>query len=184
MEISPWLLARMLFSSFVFGLACGALYDVFRVLRILCGVRYSKKDHCRLYSLKLPFLKRPVRLFKSDKKAKALQAVVIFIGDFATVVFAGIGIVLLNYSYNNGSFRFLTVLGAFLGFLFYQFSFGKLFLKIAEPITFMIKYIFLSFLVILYYPLTKFALFVGKNIKKIFFCVVLPLKMKKKDSII
>ena len=58
MEISPFLLAKLLLYSFFLGILIGVFYDVNRIIRIFLGERYSEGHFERLYSIKLPFLKK------------------------------------------------------------------------------------------------------------------------------
>ena len=171
MEISPLKLALLLFYSFLLGMGMGVFYDANRIIRVFFGVRYSKISFEGLYSLKLPFVKRPISLKSNRGVRKFAQNAVIFAGDMLSLLIATVGIIVLNYSYNSGRFRFFTVIGTLVGFLLYYFTFGKLVMLISEPIAILTKYAFLSIFVIFGYPLMSFARFVAKNFKKcVFLC--------------
>ena len=180
MEISPIALARLLLYSVVFGFFMGTLYDAFRITRIFFGVRYTNKTFDRLFSLKLPFVKKEMRLKSQRNFEKISQGVVIFIGDFICVICAALGVIILNYAYNDGRFRFFTVIGLALGFLVYFFSFGKLVMLISEPIAFLIKYLLVSFFVVFGYPIKIFLQFLIKNLRKICFLCSFTLEKRRK----
>ncbi len=183
MEISPFLLAKLLLYSFFLGMLTGVFYDANRVIRIFLGERYKQGGFGRLYSIKLPFLKKEVSLTTASDKGiqKHIRGVVIFFGDMLTVLFGAVGVIILNYSYNDGTFRGFSVVGALVGFLLYYFSIGKLVILVCEPIAFLIKYTFCAFFVILGYPIKLFLYFLIKNVRKIcFLCSFILEKRRKK----
>lgn len=177
MEISQALLLLLLFYSFAFGIATAVFYDANRIIRVLCGVKYSKRAYDRLYGIKLPITKRAVKMGESRG---FIKSVVINIGDFLCVLLAAGGLIVLNYSYNNGRFRFFTVIGLCVGFLFYRLTVGRLVMAIAEPIAFICKYCILSIFIVLSRPITKIASFVIKNIKKIIYLCGFTIEKKRK----
>ena len=108
MEISPVLLAKLLFYSFLFGLITGLFYDAHRVVRALWGINcFDNNDG--VISWKLPFINKRISLGQNKAKKHFFKNSVIFMGDLATLLFAGAGVLILNYSYNDGDFRFFTV---------------------------------------------------------------------------
>ncbi|MBP3369130.1 MAG: spore cortex biosynthesis protein YabQ [Clostridia bacterium] len=177
MEISQRLLLLLLFYSFFWGVASALLYDINRIIRVMCGVKYSKKIYNRLYGIKLPIVKRPVKM-GGDRGI--IKNAVINVGDFFCVIFAALGIIVLNYSYNNGRFRFFTVIGLCFGFVLYRLTLGKIVIAVAEPIAFLCKYCFLSFFIVFGYPITKIVSFVSKNIKKIVYLCSFTIEKKTK----
>ena len=182
MEISPILLAKLLLYSVLWGGIVGALYDVNRIVRVFFGVRYSKKHFDSLYSLRLPFSKKEISLKnKTDKtKGKFIKGAVVLFGDLLSVTVAAVGIVVLNYSYNDGRFRAFTVIGTLVGFLIYYFSLGKLVMLACEPLAFLIKYAICAVFVILGYPIKFFLYFLLKFVRKICFLLRLALEKRRK----
>ncbi|MBQ2384814.1 MAG: hypothetical protein II292_01255, partial [Clostridia bacterium] len=71
-----------------------------------------------------------------------LQSLVINLGDLLCVLVAAIGLILINYGYNSGRFRFFTVAALIAGFFIYRFSVGRLIILITEPVAFICKYVF------------------------------------------
>ena len=147
MEISPIMMAYLLLYCFLLGMAVGVFYDLNRIIRFFLGVRYSRRDFERLYSLRLPLIKKPIRV-KQRKRLGILCAAVVFIGDLLTLLLGTLGIIILNYSYNYGELRAFTVIGAIVGFAVYYNSLGRLVMLFSEPLSICIKYGFLSFFII------------------------------------
>ena len=164
MEISPLMMAALLFYAFLFGIFMGVFYDANRIVRVFFGERYHGVGTEKIAQWKLPFIKRQVGQKRGKQAGGALRYTVIFLGDFLCFIAAGIGIIILDYSYNSGEFRYFTALGVLLGFLLYYFSVGKLTIFILEPAAMLVKYAFLSFLVVFSYPFY----IMGKNIVKKF----------------
>ncbi len=178
MEISPVLMAWLLLYSFFFGTVVGVFYDINRVIRVFLGIRYSKRAYKRMSQLHLPIVNKPVTLKERERVGVALKAV-IFIGDTLSVLFGAVGIIVLNYSYNSGSFRFFGLVGAVLGFLAYYYTVGRLVMGILEPLVLGIKYLFLSFFIVFGYPFLKFSKFIAKTVKKIVFLYSFTLEKRR-----
>lgn len=166
MEISPFLLTLLLSWSFAFGLILGIVNDVNRIIRVFCGVKYSEKRFGRLYELVLPVVHRPLSKNENKFHKKAL-AVLIFFQDIAFFIFAGIGIILLNYEFNEGRFRFFTVIAVILGFLLYYFTIGKIVMTVSEGIAFFVKATLLIVFCAILRPICFIGKFFAKKIKKI-----------------
>ncbi len=169
MEIYPLLQAKLLGLSFAFGLILGAFRDCFRLISAFFGKEYSGIKKRRMLTWRLPILKKSLPSGENNIFCAISTKTFEIIGDFATATLAGVGIIVLNYGYNNGEFRFFVVFGVFFGFLCYCFTIGKIVGNIFLPISFLIKYLFCSFFVAFGYPLLKILSFFVKNIKKLFF---------------
>ncbi len=180
MEISPFMLAKLLLYSIAFGIAVGVFYDANRIIRVLLGERYAKRSFERLYSLKLPFVKRELSVQKNRKINGVLKNIIVFFGDLFTLVFTGCGIVILNYSYNDGGFRGFSVIGVALGFAAYYFTAGKLIIFLLEPIAFLLKYCICAFFVFLGYPICVFLKFLIKNVRKMCFLCRFALEKRRR----
>ena len=167
MAISPILLLWLLVSSFLFGAAVGALNDVFRLSRVLLGVRYSARRWEKLYRTPLPFLKRSLRSPSDTPVARRLLPILIFAQDVLLFVFAGVGTAVLNYYFNHGRFRFYTVLAVLAGFLLYYLTVGKLVMLLSEPIAFFVRACVCLTVFLIFRPFVIFFEFLGKSIKKI-----------------
>ena len=148
MEISPLMMAALLFYAFLFGIFMGVFYDANRILRVFFGEHYHAVGTEKIAKLNLPLIKKPLGQKSGKQAGKALRYAVVFLGDFFCFVVAGIGVIILNYSYNSGEFRYFTALGAILGFLLYYFSVGKLTIFFLEPAAMLVKYAILSFFIL------------------------------------
>ena len=60
MEISPILMAKMMFFAFAFGICSGIVFDALRALRMLFSNRPRSGRLYRLCDAKLPFSKRKI----------------------------------------------------------------------------------------------------------------------------
>ncbi len=182
MEISPLMLARLLLYSFLWGMAVGVLYDLCKIVRVLLGERYSGLKLEKMYNLKLPFVKRKVPFSAATDKGvkKYLKAFVVFSGDLLCVLIAFCGLIVLNFAYNDGDFRFFTVAGLLSGFLIYKYTVGRIVIFVSEPAAFIIKYAFCAFFVILCYPIEKILKLVIKNIRKLYFLYSFTLEKRRK----
>ena len=177
MEISQIMLTVLLLYSFFFGAAVGVFYDGCRMLRVLAGKRYAKRGYKRLDSLKYPAVK--VNLFK-PKENGVLQSVLTFLGDMICVLFCTCGIIVLNYSYNSGRFRFFTLLGVVIGFFVYKYTVGRLIMLIAEPIVLLVRFVVVSIFIILCVPFYKFGYILCNFVKKIISLYSFTLEKKEK----
>ena len=140
MGISPIRLFYLLLSSFFLGIGMGALYDVHRIVRVLLGVRYSKSQFSeQLFLQPLPILGRPLGEIRQGKIKKVFLSVLIFLQDVAWFMIAGFGVVILNYAWNDGRFRFYTVISLFVGFFLYFFTVGKLVIRLSEWIVYVLR---------------------------------------------
>jgi len=135
MEISPILLSKLLFFSFLFGIALGILNDVFRITRTFFGVKYSERDFSNLYSV---FRWSPKTASASKHKIRMLS-LVIFLEDLLLMAILGAGIVILNYYFNDGRLRLFTIFSCAVGGVLYFFTVGKLIILLFEPIVIIIR---------------------------------------------
>ena len=168
MEISPVRLFYLLISSFFLGVGMGGVYDVHRVIRVFFGVSYSKKRPSERLLRPLPIVKRPLGEIQPSKLTGILLAVLIFLQDVVFFCIAGGGVVILNYAYNDGQFRFYTVVALFLGFFLYYFTIGKLVIYLSEWIVYLLRAAFTILIFVLSWPFRKLCLFFGRMMKKIF----------------
>ena len=177
MEISQIMLTLLLLYSFLFGIAVGIFYDCCRIIRVLAGKRYSKKGYKRLDTLKFPIIKRTLFAPKEDG---VLQSVLIFLSDLICVTFCTVGIIVLNYAYNSGRFRFFTVIGVLIGFFIYKYTVGRLIMLIAEPMLLLLRFIVVSIFIILCAPFYKIVNKLCKIVKKIISLYIFTLEKKRK----
>jgi hypothetical protein len=180
MEISPILMARMLFVVFLFGVQAGVLFDSGRALRSLFfgELRYCRKRS--LYSAKTPFFKRKIFAEGEKKKTQILKNICIFLFDFVWVIYSFLGIMLLNYSYNNGGIRMFTVLGFAVGFVIYYFTLSKLIVVLFEFVSFLIRGAFFLIFDTVRMPFLKIHNKLVKKLKKSFENIRFHIEKKRK----
>ena len=166
MEISPLLLLRLLLNALVFGLFLGILNDGSRIVRVFCGVRYSKKSFRSLYARDLPLIHRPLERREHDRLHRWALSALIFVQDILLLVVAAVGTVLLQYEYNSGRFRFFVLPAVLLGFLVYYFTVGRGMMIISEAIAFVIRATILILGCLLLRPIVKFLVIIFKKLKK------------------
>ncbi len=150
----------------MFGAVVGVLNDVFRLSRVMLGVRYSGKSFDRLYTLSLPVLKRPLGELRGGKAKQGILQTVMLLEDMLLFLFAAAGTVVLNYYFNHGQFRFYTVIALVVGFVLYYFTVGKLVALLSEMIVLLLRAIFTVLLASVLRPIAIFFDFLEKIIKK------------------
>ena len=164
MGISPLLLFRMLYYSFFWGMIVGVLNDLNKAISILL---FKKATGFK-------FINQIIgKCFKQKEKAKAIcaskmQTIVVFFGDVCLSVIYGFGLIFLNYSFNNGTFRFFSVPVSLLGVIIYHFSVGKIIDKLLFFVCNMIKSILVAVIVLIFYPILYFLRKIYRFSKKSF----------------
>lgn len=150
MEISPILMAKMMFFAFAFGICSGIVFDALRALRMLFSNRPRSGRLYRLCDAKLPFSKR--KICRDSRVRKIFFSLTVFLSDIFFVLFAFLGIILINYFYNDGGVRGFTVFAGVVGFAVYYFTLSRLLLLVLECIVFVGRY-FLEVFFDVFYPL-------------------------------
>lgn len=142
MEISMSGLWQMTVFAFFLGIGLGALYDVFRITRVMAGVEYSgigKKSTDKLYSIKYPLIGKLSKK-EGSVRGKFLDLFVC-IGDvFFCIIFGAVFCIFLYYS-NDGIFRWQAMAAVFSGFFLYYKTVGALVIYFAEIICIFLKII-------------------------------------------
>ena len=179
MEISPAKVFYMIMTSVMLGAAVGALNDFNRVIRMLLGYSYGEHRFDKVFKVRLPLSRRPVGAPR-DAVIKPLRNVVVFFQDVFLLLTAGVGVSLLNYYFNNGRARLYTPAAVLVGFLFYYFTVGKLVVYFSDIIVFFTKVIVLSFLELLYFPLSFLTGIFYGFVKKIYTNLYKALEKKRK----
>lgn len=177
MEISPILLAEMLFVAFLFGIQSGIVFDIGRTLRALFLGEIKSKKIQKLRNVKLPISKRDAE----GKKRKGLEIfkfIIIFFCDFLWIIYSFSGLMKINYSYNNGGIRIFTVFGLLVGFALYYFTFSRLVIFFVELLSFFMRFVFLALFDIIFFPFFKIYNNLVKKLKKS--CEKIRFRIEKK----
>ncbi|MBQ8849963.1 MAG: spore cortex biosynthesis protein YabQ [Clostridia bacterium] len=182
MEISPIQIFYMTLVSLALGATAGIINDVNRAVRIFLGVRYGARRFEKLYSIKLPLLKRCIKEPSESKASKVLLPVIMFFQDVLLFAFSGVGVAILNYYFNSGRARIYTPLAVVAGFVIYYFTVGRAVLYFSEAAVFFIKAAFLIIFELFYYPARRIVNFFGIFAKKI--CTNLYKTIAKKQKMV
>ena len=137
MEISPLKLTMLLLFSLLYGICIGMVNDINRIVRVFFGIRYTKINFNKLYA----FLKihNEEQTSKKEKSNNIFLNILIFIQDLLLMLFAAVGLILLNYYFNDGRFRLFAVLAMLFSAIIYYFTVGKLIMLVSEPIMLIVR---------------------------------------------
>ena len=163
MEISPFILAKMLCVAFLFSFQSGGIFDFGRALCSYFSCAPKSKKIRAFYRAKVLFVESSICETAKKKRNRFFENAVMFFCDVFGVIYAGVGLVKINYSYNDGVFRFFTVFAFVIGFLLYYFVISKVVLFLLELAIFIIKY----FVVTLFGVLERTFLIIYNNLVKI-----------------
>ncbi|MBQ8207736.1 MAG: hypothetical protein IJZ89_03270 [Clostridia bacterium] len=150
MEISMMSLARMTLLAFALGLCLGALYDVFRITRVMFGVSYGGKSADHLYSREYPLIGKLKR--KKSLVHRRFLDIIIAVGDVFFCLIAGSAFSVFIYYTNDGIFRFQAFAAAVFGFFVYYKTLVSIIIFFAEIICICLKIITKIFLYTIAFP--------------------------------
>jgi len=177
MEISPILLTKMLIVAFLFGIQSGIFFDFGRSLRLCLFGDIKSQKNKKIRNLKLPFSKR--ELYKKQNKiTQIFENIFVFICDFLWVVYSFLGLMKINYSYNDGGIRAFTFFSLILGFILYYFTVSKLVIFIMELLSISLRFVIFSFFDAISIPFLKIYNNLVKKLKKR--CEKMRLDIEKK----
>lgn len=180
MEIFPIVLLKMLLLAFLFSMQAGAIFDAGRAIcRSFC-CNPKSKSVSKLYNAKVPLNKEKICMLGKRKRNRFFENAVTFFFDAFFVFYSGYGLIKINYAYNDGDFRFFTVLAFCVGFLIYYFTFSKIVLFLLDLLSFVIKYIFLVFFSFLSKPFLIIYNNLVKKTKKIYEKFRIRIEKKRK----
>lgn len=141
-RIAPERLMGMLLWGIVCGAGLGVVWDIFRITRVLAGVRYPSRRADVLYQKPLPLLRRPVSRPSADaggRPWRILRHTVIFLEDVLFGLLCGVVMTLLIYFTNDGIFRAMAPMGMLTGFFVYYMTVGRLVLSLSQGIVFALR---------------------------------------------
>ena len=122
MEVSMNQAALSALWSVTVGTLLGAVYDIIRFIRVLFNI-----------DVRSPFKKGRFGLMPF------LGYVAVCIGDLLFFVIAAILLCVFFFLTGDGQMRWYGLAGAFLGFVLYYNTFGRLFIRVAELLNSLIK---------------------------------------------
>ena len=167
MEISPVLLFKLLLLSFGWGILVAVINDINRFFRIFIGIEDISENSKKYYSKKLPIVKRSFfDIYNKRRKSNGIGFFLVCMQDVCLAFVYVIGLVLLNYSFNSGEFRFFSIPISIIGGVVYRFTIHGFAFRILEIVDcFVKKVLFLTFYLFfrpLGYILTKIRNFLKK----------------------
>lgn len=123
--------------SFLCGAFLGAVYDFFRISRILLGITISyPKSADRLYRISYPVIgKISVRSVASGRAA----GVLLFFSDILFSLIAASSVLVVTFFRNDGKIRAECLFITAVGFLLYYVSIGRLTMLFSSYIAFLIR---------------------------------------------
>lgn len=142
------------------------LHDGNRLVRVLCGVRYSEKTFRSWYERPLPLIHRPIGIKEKGCLRRGGLAILIFFQDISFFLVAAVGMLILQYEHNDGRFRLFAALAMVIGFFLYYVTLGRLVLLFSEAIVFFIKAGFWIAVWLLLRPFVAIFRFFVKRIEK------------------
>ena len=149
--------------ALILGVAFGALYDVFRVLKcLLCVAKYGDKHRfAKIYS-------KGVSDVFPGAPGGAVSYVVTALFDVLYLSVVTVAFVLFLYAFNYGIFRWFILLSCFAGFFAYHFSAGRLLIKSVDAVSDLLRLVFNLLLYVLALPI-KYLYFAFRKIYQFLF---------------
>lgn len=155
MEIFPLQLFRLCVASFVFGLLLGIAVSICHSIRVSFGLEEPSEKLVRLYETKLPFSKKPLRVVPYGRFQKIVLSLFLGFQDFSVLITAGVGITVLNYTFNDGKIRIYSILGVLLGAFLYHVSVKKSVDFLGEALLWGVRCVFSVTFFLIFAPISK-----------------------------
>lgn len=173
-------LTYILYSA-IFGVFSSFLYFCIKILRMVVGV-IPVKGPSRAFLNKIDCIK-----FRQLKGAKTLNELVfVHLIDVIYLIFVSVSFCIFAFYFNHGRIRWYLLLSAFLGFLAFYFSIGRLIIYISKYIVYIIK----SFTKLIIYAIIKSVKIIFKPANTLLSAISLrvnhklELKMLKKHILV
>ncbi len=155
-----------LICSFCSGIFLSLLYDLFRIVRVSRGNRYSNKlspEHviskCRILKL---YNRYSVR--RSEKiQNKRTEFILVFAEDIIYSAFVILTVQILVFGGNYGIPRLFSFVGIAVGFLLCRISLGKMFMLVSEYISYFAGALIYYILYPFYYLFVKIKKMIYKT---------------------
>ena len=165
MEISQFSFVLLAVYSVFFGVMLGVVYDIIRVQRIILGAEFGsgEKSKMNYRNIKLPIINKKAYSQRWWKISKSFLSVYIGLGDVIFVTLCSVAVVLVAYAYNSGRVRAVIFLGLLVGFLVYYFTIGKLVVKLAGLVGFVLRSVLIYLYEIVAFPIKLFLRFIKKR---------------------
>ncbi len=130
------------FSALLLSLACGglcgALYDLFRISRVLLGVSEYTSTARKLYAAPLPLIGSVYHPRRTPARDR-IGIGVIALGDVLYGILCGCVFSVFLYVAASGCFRWFYLAGAGIGILIYYFTIGRLVVLSSDVIVYVLR---------------------------------------------
>ncbi|MBQ8392562.1 MAG: spore cortex biosynthesis protein YabQ [Clostridia bacterium] len=146
------------YHSVILGFYLGIIYDIVRIIRCFFGVKYR----CVIKRLDKLWIKS-----EEKKLNKIYESVLMGITDILFFVIVTCIMASFIYSVNSGNVRWYIYLFAFVGFLLYYLTVGKIIISLSSIIVRTIKKVFRMFIICILSPFLPFKILYVKAIKGI-----------------
>lgn len=163
--------------SFLCGTILGAVYDVFRIARLILGMSPGAGVSFEtLYKREYPLIGR---ISRGNEKRKKYESVILFFQDILFMLIATALLLILFFFRNDGKFRLIVILVSVLGFVCYYISIGRLVIRFSELIVFALRLSVSYLLFALLFPI-RCALKCAKNIARALYLFALRIYAKRR----
>ena len=167
MEISPFMMLSLLIEAVRWGVKIGLLCDFNRFVRMALHLEEMDESMRSRYEKPLPLVKRPLKWRTMSKGKRRIRGCVLFLQDVFLLATTGVGIVVLNYTFNDGKNRLITLVGTAVGFFLCRASVGRIIGKLLERGLFWIECSFSVLFYIIFHPICKILNFLCEKMNKI-----------------
>lgn len=137
MTLNPSEQYRAILAFLLLGLLCGALYDVVRILRVLCGLASYSAAGRAFREKRLPWIGsvyRPPR-----RRTQWLRSCQIAAGDIVFCLTAAVLLSVCLFDFGYGTLRWFYLVSCAVGFLAYRAGPGRLVMFFSETIAFGVR---------------------------------------------
>lgn len=156
MEISLGQQFSVALFSVMTGAFLGLIYDFFRIIRCLFGIKYGK------------ILFKKIQSSESEKKiSKPMESILMGITDLMYFAAATVIMCIFIYFVNNGIVRWYIYFGAVTGFILYYFTVGRIVISFSSIIAYGIRRIFYVVFICLYEPIRPIFPFAKKYFTRV-----------------
>ena len=182
MEISPFRMFLLLIAAVKLGFKTGVLVYLNCFFRRALGLECPSEVIRERSQRPLPLLHRPLKWRAVTSTGKKLRLIFLFFQDFLVFAVAGIGIVVLNYTFNDGKNRIFTLVGCVIGALLCRISVGFLFRKLSWKLVYLLRCFMTLAFYIIFYPIGKIFHFLCGKLKKFSKNIVKSIANRKKKE--
>ncbi len=153
MEISLYNQLLTVLFSFVLGIPCGLLYDLFKVIRCALMPSYTEKFISKHINKEYKRIENPIK----EKKSSSKIPLYIFIGilDVLYFIFLIPVFCIFTYIMNDGILRWYIFFFSLLGFVVYKITIGRINAVIIDYMSFYLRVLLKYLIFFVKMPINK-----------------------------